>query len=42
MPLAKVRALTILGSLDEARFELVGKAVILTDGKGGDRGAGLA
>ena len=35
MPLAKVRALTILGGLDEARSELVGKAVILTDGKAG-------
>ena len=35
MPLAKVRALTILGALDEARSELVGKAVILTDGKAG-------
>jgi hypothetical protein len=35
MPLAKVRALTILGALDEARSELVGKTVILTDGKAG-------
>lgn len=35
MPLAKVRALTILGALDEARSEPVGKAVILTDGKAG-------
>ena len=35
MPTAKLHALTILGALDEARFELVGKAVILTDGKAG-------
>ena len=33
MPTAKLNALTILGALDEARSELVGKAVVLTDGK---------
>jgi hypothetical protein len=32
---AKLNALTILGSVDEARSELIGKAVILTDGKAG-------
>jgi hypothetical protein len=35
MPKAEVHALTILGAFDEARSELVGKAVILTDGKAG-------
>ena len=35
MPLAKVRALTILGALAEARSELVGKTAILTDGEAG-------
>jgi hypothetical protein len=35
MPKAQVHALTILGAFDEARSELVGKAVILTDGKAG-------
>jgi hypothetical protein len=35
MPTAKVRVLTILGAVDEARSELVGKAVVLTDGKAG-------
>ena len=35
MPTAKLHALTILGALDEARSELVGKAVVLTDGKAG-------
>ncbi|WP_247785849.1 PRC-barrel domain-containing protein [Bradyrhizobium sp. 170] len=35
MPTAKLHALTILGELDEARSELVGKAVVLTDGKAG-------
>ncbi|WP_334380921.1 MULTISPECIES: PRC-barrel domain-containing protein [unclassified Bradyrhizobium] len=34
-PTAKLHALTILGALDEARSELVGKAVVLTDGKAG-------
>jgi hypothetical protein len=28
-------SVTILGALDEARSELVGKAVVLTDGKAG-------
>ena len=32
---AKVRASTILGAFEEAQTELVGKAVILTDGKAG-------
>ena len=35
MPSAKLHALTILGALDEARSEHVGKAVVLTDGKAG-------
>ena len=35
MPLAKLRASTILGALEQAQSELVGKAVVLTDGKAG-------
>jgi hypothetical protein len=35
MPTAKFRASTILGELEHAQTELVGKAVILTDGKAG-------
>ena len=35
MPTAKVRASTILREFDQAQTELVGKAVILTDGKAG-------
>ena len=35
MPTAKVRASTILGELENAQSELIGKAVILTDGKAG-------
>jgi hypothetical protein len=35
MPTAKVRAATILGAFEQAQTELVGKAVILTDGKAG-------
>jgi hypothetical protein len=35
MPIAKVRAFTILGEFEQAQTELVGKAVILTDGKAG-------
>jgi hypothetical protein len=35
MPAAKVRASTILGAFEQAQTELVGKAVILTDGKAG-------
>jgi hypothetical protein len=35
MPNAEVHALTILGAFYEARSELIGKAVILTDGKAG-------
>jgi hypothetical protein len=35
MPTAKLEASTILGAFEEARSELVGKAVILTDGKAG-------
>jgi hypothetical protein len=31
----KVRASTILGEFEQAQIELVGKAVILTDGKAG-------
>jgi hypothetical protein len=35
LPTAKVRAFTILSEFDQAQTELVGKAVILTDGKAG-------
>ena len=35
MPIAKVRASTILSEFEQAQMELVGKAVILTDGKAG-------
>jgi hypothetical protein len=35
MPMAKVRASTILAEFDRAQAELVDKAVILTDGKAG-------
>jgi hypothetical protein len=35
MPLAKLRASTILGELQHAQAELVSKAVVLTDGKAG-------
>jgi hypothetical protein len=35
MPTAKVRASTILAEFEQAREELIGKAVILTDGKAG-------
>jgi hypothetical protein len=35
MPTGKRRASMILGAFDEAQTELLGKAVILTDGKAG-------
>jgi hypothetical protein len=35
MPTVKIRASTILGEFEKAKIELVGKAVILTDGKAG-------
>jgi hypothetical protein len=35
MPTAKFRACTILSEFDQAQTELVGKAVVLTDGKAG-------
>ena len=35
MPIVKIRASTILGEFEQAQVELVGKAVILTDGKAG-------
>jgi len=35
MPAVKLRASTILGAFDQVQSELVGKAVILTDGKSG-------
>ena len=35
MPAAKARASTILVEFDRAQAELVGKAVVLTDGKAG-------
>jgi len=48
MPTVKLRASTILAEFEQAHAELVGKAVILTDGKAGtveqvwlDEGRGL-
>ena len=35
MPTVKLRASTILGAFEQAQTELVGKAVILADGKAG-------
>jgi hypothetical protein len=35
MPTAKRHALTIIRAFDEAQSELVGKAVVLSDGKAG-------
>jgi PRC-barrel domain len=35
MPSAKLQAATILGALEEAQTRLIGKAVVLTDGKAG-------
>lgn len=35
MPLVKLRASAILSAFEEAQSELVGKAVVLTDGKAG-------
>jgi hypothetical protein len=35
VPIVKVRASTILGEFEQAQTELVGKAVVLTDGKAG-------
>ena len=35
MPTVKLRASAILGAFEEARSELVGRAVVLTDGKAG-------
>jgi hypothetical protein len=35
MPAVKLRALAILGEFEEAQSELVGKAVVRTDGKAG-------
>ena len=35
MPTVKLRASTILGEYEQAQTELVGKAVILSDGKAG-------
>ena len=35
MPIAKARACAILAELNSAQTELVGKAVVLTDGKAG-------
>jgi hypothetical protein len=35
MPIVKLRASAILGAFGQAQTELVGKAVILTDGKAG-------
>jgi hypothetical protein len=35
MPIVKARASTILTAFEDAQSELVGKAVVLTDGKAG-------
>jgi hypothetical protein len=35
MPSVKLRASTILGEFGQAQTELIGKAVVLTDGKAG-------
>jgi hypothetical protein len=35
MPAVKLRASTIVGAFEQAQTELVGKAVVLTDGKAG-------
>jgi len=35
MPITKLRACTILSEFGQAQTELVGKAVVLTDGKAG-------
>ena len=35
MPAAKIRASTILGAFEQAQAELIGKAVVLMDGKAG-------
>jgi hypothetical protein len=35
MPAAKVRASAILGEFEQAQTEVLGKAVVLTDGKAG-------
>ena len=35
MPAVKLRASTILGAFEQAQSELIGKAVILMDGKAG-------
>jgi hypothetical protein len=35
MPVVKIRPSTILGEFEQAQIELVGKAVMLTDGKAG-------
>jgi hypothetical protein len=35
MPIVKLRAATILGAFEQAQTELIGKAVVLSDGKAG-------
>ena len=35
MPIVKTRVCTILGEFEQAQTELIGNAVILTDGKAG-------
>jgi len=35
MPIVKTRAYTILDAFERAQTELIGKAVVLTDGKAG-------
>ncbi|HLX18179.1 MAG TPA: PRC-barrel domain-containing protein [Bradyrhizobium sp.] len=35
MPLTKVRAYTILSEFEQAQAEIIGQAVVLTDGKAG-------
>jgi len=41
MPTVKLRASTILGAFEHAQTELVGKAVVLSDGKAGTVESGL-
>ena len=35
MPIVQVRAFTILGEFEQAQAQLIGKAVVLADGKAG-------
>jgi hypothetical protein len=42
MPIVMARACTILGEFEQAQTDLIGKAVILTDGKAGTNSTGCA